>query len=189
MGVSRGTEHGMLADLDSNGVNQFLIENEASIERVDLETIKTEFIDQKYQPSYTVDENEAQMFPWYLNAKKMQNHLNNILSHLSDISKQQRRLEQVSARVMQLDHIRSTFSGAITGSVNEPEMAKTKSKLDDLQNANEQFLKFADTGFPLKIRNAVGGVLAQMSSPPTVVESMKNAHNQTLTSTHEKEKY
>merc|ERR1712113_1027313 len=115
-----------MGDLDANGINQFLIENEASIERVDLDTIKNEFIDQKYGPSYTVDETEAQNFPWYESANTMHDKLLQLTKHLSAIVKRERRLQQLSERVLKLDTIRNRATHEIFGSMSSPTMQKTK---------------------------------------------------------------
>merc|ERR1711879_527283 len=90
---------GLLADLDSNGVNQYLIDMESSIERVDLDTIKNEFIDVFYAPSYSLDDREAQSFDWYEQATQMSAQLKSLIKIQAVISKHVRRLNVVSERV------------------------------------------------------------------------------------------
>ena len=59
---------GLLGDLDTNGVNDFFFNMEASIERVNLitiwKTIEDEYIVLLYAPSYDLAEEWAQSFDW-----------------------------------------------------------------------------------------------------------------------------
>merc|ERR1711972_97929 len=150
--------------------NQFLIENEASIERVDLDTIKNEFIDQKYGPSYTVDETEAQNFPWYDVAKTMHDKMFELTKHLSAIVKRERRLQQLSERVVKLDTIRNLATHEIFGNVSSATMQKTKAKIIDLESAERDFKEFANEGFP---PNMFQGSMAETQQDPPMVKLMK----------------
>jgi len=141
---------GVLGDLNANGVNQYLIENEASIERVDLDTVKTEFLDIYYAPSYTLDEPKAKDYEWYDTAIDLRGKINMIAKIRAKLSKIEKRLRKTTSIVVSKNNLQRNENTKELAS--EPNAA-LKDKFTGLDEAAKKFKEFAKDGYQMGERD------------------------------------
>jgi len=136
---------GLLGDLNANGVNQYLIENEASIERVDLDTVRTDFLEIYYKPSYTLDEPKAKDAEWYDSAKELKGNINAIAKIRAKLAKLEKRLQKTTQEVISKTNLPRDDDKAMT----KPPPATLLHVFTALEDAGTKFHEFVQGGFKI----------------------------------------